>query len=183
LEVDTPLSTGGNGVTQAANVIVRSALASDLDFMWEMLALSAYATPDEVRSDSSLSTYLAQWSSQNDIGFVASSDGDRYGAAWICRFSAKTSPYHYVYRAPAQIVIACHAGNRAQGIGSLLMRELVSAADRQQIGGLSLNVRADNPAVAFYPKFGFEPLLEVTNRVGGKSVIMWRPAPMGDAPG
>ena len=44
---------------------------------------------------------------------------------------------------------------RGQGIGTLLMHELIAAARARGLAALSLSVESDNPAATLYRRLGF----------------------------
>ena len=52
-----------------------------------------------------------------------------------------------------------------------MLTDLLTRA-RLLYSGMSLSVRMDNPARRLYLRLGFEPVAEVTNRVGGVSQTM-----------
>ena len=45
--------------------------------------------------------------------------------------------------------------NRRAGIGSALLRSVLADADARGVNRVHLEVRSDNPAVAFYTRHGF----------------------------
>ncbi|GAA1278449.1 ribosomal protein S18-alanine N-acetyltransferase [Sphaerisporangium rubeum] len=53
--------------------------------------------------------------------------------------------------------IAVTSGRQRAGIGSAMLRELLTEAERRAVTAVFLEVRADNPAAqAMYERFGFE---------------------------
>jgi len=74
--------------------------------------------------------------------------------------------------------VAVHSSFRRQGIGQMLISELLSLCEKQEMDCFTLEVRATNaPAQALYQKFGFK---EIGRRKGyyqdngEDAVIMWK---------
>ena len=90
------------------------------------------------------------------------------GAAWLRLLIAdKTSASYYDDETP-ELAIAVLPGWVGRGVGSALMKRLVQAATGHY-PAIVLTVRADNPAVRLYSRFGFAVIDEIVNRVGTKS--------------
>jgi [ribosomal protein S18]-alanine N-acetyltransferase len=149
--------------------------------MWEMLGESAYSSKVAAQQEAQLALYLDGWSEKSGLAAIAiDPNGSSVGAAWIRIFDESASPYHFVFKAPAQLVIACPELHRGKGIGSALLHQLLQMSDEQKVAGISLNVRVENPAARLYERFGFERHLLITNRVGTNSLVMWRLYHCGD---
>lgn len=56
-------------------------------------------------------------------------------------------------------------------MGTRVLTRLIETS-RQLVSGISLCVRAANPAVRLYRSFGFETVAEITNRIGTPSLTM-----------
>jgi ribosomal protein S18 acetylase RimI-like enzyme len=120
----------------------------------------------EAQEDPHLRVYLDGWMRPGDLGVVAvGGDGGLLGAAWIRPGLMVAEP-----GAP-ELATAVAPAWRGRGIGSTLLRELAAWA-RGSWCGISLSVRQENPARRFYERHGFAVMREVTNRVGGRSLVM-----------
>lgn len=53
------------------------------------------------------------------------------------------------------LLLAAHPRRRREGVGSALLRAVSDAARERGVARLHLEVRANNPAVAFYTRHGF----------------------------
>jgi ribosomal protein S18 acetylase RimI-like enzyme len=67
--------------------------------------------------------------------------------------------------------VAVAPGWEGRGVGTELIETLLDSA-RGRFPGIVLSSRAENPAVRLYRRLGFEPVGEMTNRVGTTSVKM-----------
>ena len=84
----------------------------------------------------------------------------------------ESSPlYRFVAPAFPELAIAVLPDALGQGIGSQLLTQLLAEA-RALHPGIVLSVRAQNPAKQLYERLGFTVVAEMTNRVGGVSLVM-----------
>jgi len=158
-------------------MVLRGATAEDEAFLWQMLLHAAHAG-DEVdgvealKGLPELARYVEGWGRPTDLGIIATgADGAAVGAAWTRLIEA----YGFVDERTPELAIAVDPGAVGQGIGSAMLRRLLVDAERM-FPAVSLSVRADNPALRLYERFGFVPVdgSEGTNRVGGISLTMVR---------
>ncbi len=77
------------------------------------------------------------------------------GAAWWRWFSAADPGFGFVDEAVPEVSIGVLEDRRGQGIGTLLMQELIAAAGARGLAALSLSVESDNPAARLYRRLGF----------------------------
>ena len=148
--------------------------AGDVGFLWEMLTYAASMAPGGAASvaaaqgDPYLRTYVEGWGRPDDLGVVARDDpGAPIGAAWVRAGLIVAGP-----GAP-ELATAVVPAHRARGVGAALMGELLRQA-RGRFEAIVLSVRAENPALRFYERFGFQRERQLTNRVGGVSFVMRR---------
>jgi ribosomal protein S18 acetylase RimI-like enzyme len=132
-------------------------------------------TMEQAKTHPSLARYAAGWGLPDDMGFIvleASSDRP-VGAVWARLFKGENRGYGYVNDETPELAIGVLPEHRGQGLGAALLTHLLAAA-RGKYPALSLSVRADNPAVRLYRRFGFEvvPGSEIINRVGTRSFNM-----------
>jgi ribosomal protein S18 acetylase RimI-like enzyme len=121
------------------------------------------------QADPYLRTYVEGWGRSDDLGVVARGRDDHapIGAAWVRAGLIVAEP-----RAP-ELATAVAPAHRGRGVGAALMNELLRLASGR-FDTVLLSVRAENPALRFYQRFGFRCEREVTNRVGGVSWVMRR---------
>lgn len=147
---------------------VRSAEATDADFLAEMLVAAAFWRPDgpsgsvaEVLSEPKLAHYVAGWPRAGDLGVIALAEQEPVGAAWI-RFLPESDPgYGFVDAATPELSIGVVRAWRGRGVGSRLLDTLIAAARKQGLGSVSLSVEPDNRARRLYERVGFRQVDEV----------------------
>lgn len=128
-----------------------------------MLALSAdwraeapVRSTIEVLADPSVAHYAAGWPRAGDDGVVAQdADGALVGAAWWRFFTRDDPGYGFVDSHVPEVSVAVLPEQRGQGLGGVLMRQLVNLAQERDLSGLSLSVERDNFAIRIYQELGF----------------------------
>ena len=137
---------------------MRAADASDLPFLWSMLACAAHWREDSPPADVSgaVARYLDGWGREGDIALVAIERDTRIGAAWYRLFSGDEPGYGFVSAEIPELTLAVSAPFRRRGVGRELLTDLVEHARDAGFGALSLSVEADNPALMLYEQAGFE---------------------------
>ena len=113
--------------------------------------------------DSAVAQYLAGWPLNADFGVVADDEDRSVGAAWCRHFDEDSDGYGFVAADVPELTIGVVAGRRGEGIGRLLLAELVREARHRGIERISLSVEADNPAMFLYADFGFVELWRVAD--------------------
>jgi len=159
---------------------VRAAVADDEPFLWRMLLEAAHAGdevdgPDALKAMPELARYVAGWGRADDVGVIATCDGEPVGAAWLRLLVGDQAAYGYVDDGTPELAIAVDPARTGQGIGGALLARLLAEAERR-FAAVSLSVRADNDALRLYERFGFRPVAgtAIENRVGGTSITMVR---------
>jgi GNAT superfamily N-acetyltransferase len=153
---------------------IRIAAQDDLDQLWDFLAIAAYEPNSAAaRAVPLVAAHLLGWQRLGDFGFIAESGGRAIGAAWARQFSPEEQPTFYVDARTPEVSIGVLDSARGQGVGQLLMNEIVREARRRGVQ-LCLNVRDTNPAVRLYERVGFKRVSgsAIPNRVGGLSFGM-----------
>jgi ribosomal protein S18 acetylase RimI-like enzyme len=157
---------------------IRPATPDDEAILWQMLYEAAHMaeageTIATAKTNPGLARYVAGWGLPDDAGFIALAGGQPAGAAWFRLFRGENKGYGYVDDQTPELAIGVLPDHRGQGAGAALLTQLIEAA-QGKYPALSLSVRADNPAVRLYRRFGFEvvPGSEIVNRVGTLSFIM-----------
>lgn len=156
-------------------VSLRPAVATDADFLAEMLVHAAFWRPagpdgsvDEVLHDPDLSHYVTGWPQRGDLGVIAENQCP-VGAAWLRFFTAEDPGYGFVDAAIPEVSMGVAPPSRSRGVGTLLLEALILASREAGLPALSLSVEADNYARELYERFGFDQVGS-----GGGSVTMIR---------
>ncbi|MGA3215172.1 MAG: GNAT family N-acetyltransferase [Acidimicrobiales bacterium] len=103
--------------------------------------------------------YFDHWGRWGDFGVIAEADGRSSGAAWARLFAWKD--LHDPHGSPdyPEVALAVDAACRGRGIGTALMRELLTQADELGYLAVDLSVDATNlAAMAVYSKLGFKKI-------------------------
>jgi GNAT superfamily N-acetyltransferase len=110
----------------------------------------------EVLADPSVAHYAAGWSRTGDEGIIAQdADASPVGAAWWRFFTSDAPGYGFVDSDVPEVSIAVLPEHRGQGVGGLLMRQLIKLAQETALSGLSLSVERDNFAMKLYQALAF----------------------------
>lgn len=145
------------------SVKIRPAAPEDLPFLSDML-FEAGAVSEKVREmgkEKALSLpgmiyFLENFGRKGDFGFVAeSADKILLGAVWARLFSEENKGYGFVSADIPELAIAVVPEFRGRGIGTKLLKNLISAARDLNYPALSLSVDRKNPALKLYERFGF----------------------------
>lgn len=159
---------------------IRAAGPSDEPFLWQMLILAAHAdaeghtSPATVMSDPALARYVRGWGRHGDLGVVCTRHSRSIGAAWLrTPTPADRSSAGYIDEVTPEIAIAVEPNERGAGVGTRMLIALLDSAS-SEFDRVTLNVRADNPAIRLYQRLGFGILDTIENRVGSTSVRMVR---------
>lgn len=103
--------------------------------------------------------YFEHWGRWGDFGVIAETDGQPRGAAWARLFSWNELRDRRGSPEVPEIAIAVDPSCRGQGIGTSLLRELMTAAERLGYPALDLSVNtANHSAMAVYTKLGFKKI-------------------------
>jgi ribosomal protein S18 acetylase RimI-like enzyme len=111
-------------------------------------------TGDEVLADPRYAMYLEGWPRPGDDGVIAE-DGGPIGAAWSRTFTEARHGYGFVAEDIPELSIAVVATRRREGVGRLLLINLIEMSVRRGCSALSLSVRENNPARHLYESVGF----------------------------
>jgi ribosomal protein S18 acetylase RimI-like enzyme len=159
---------------------IRPALAADEPILWDMLYYAANMAEDGAASSEGAKThpylaeYVAGWGRPGDLGVIADgiTDGRALGAAWVRRLGGQEKRYAAVAEGTPELAIAVLPAAIGQGIGGALLGALLEMA-RGHYPAIALSVRENNPARRLYERHGFEVVDIITNRVGGRSFVIW----------
>jgi GNAT superfamily N-acetyltransferase len=122
-------------------------------------------------TDKQLTKYWLGWGQPSDLGIVAvrELDGVPVSCAWLRALPEADAGY--VAEGVLELAFGTIADERGRGIGRQVLTRLIELC-RARAAGISLSVRADNPAVRLYQALGFQTTAEIENRVGTKSLCM-----------
>ena len=158
---------------------IRSIETGDEAFLWQMLFYAAHMheeagkTVADAQQNADLAKYVTNWGRPGDLGFIAEVRATRepVGAGWVRLYVGEDKAYSPTSDDTPELAMAVPPAYIGRGIGTLLLQRLITAA-RPHYPALALNVRADNPALRLYERFGFVVVNELVNRVGGRSYDM-----------
>jgi GNAT superfamily N-acetyltransferase len=122
-------------------------------------------------TDKELTKYWHGWGRASDLGVVAIRELDAVpvSCAWVRQLPATDAGF--VAEGVLELAFGTIANERGTGLGTRALGRLIELC-RPNARGISLSVRAENPAVRLYERFGFRTTSAITNRVGGQSLTM-----------
>ena len=113
--------------------------------------------PKTIITAPELQVYIAHFGgSKDDQGVVAEVDGKVVGAAW----SRIMNDYGHIDNETPSLAIALYKGYRGFGIGTAMMRGILTLLRSHGYRQVSLSVQKANPATKLYLKLSFEILRE-----------------------
>ncbi len=129
------------------------------DFLYEAIFL-----PDGVKAPSrsiiflpELQTYIQNFGlSEGDFALVAEMENQIVGAVWV----RIINDYGHIDDNTPSLAISLYKEYRGQGIGSALLKEMLSLLKAHAYQGVSLSVQKANYASKMYLKLGFEIVKE-----------------------
>jgi ribosomal protein S18 acetylase RimI-like enzyme len=160
-------------MTIAPSLKIRPLTKRDETLLWEAIYHAIHVPagqsppPRSIIQDPNISRYVKDWGRRGDFGFAAELQSRRIGVCWLRTWAANDRGYGWVDDKTPELTLAVWPGHRAQGIGTKLLKSLLTAAE--VLPGISLSVSTTNPAVRLYERMGFE-------RVGtqGNNFVMVR---------
>jgi len=112
----------------------------------------------EAMTEPELACYVEGFGRKGDFGLIAEVGREPVGAAWWRHLRAEDGGYGFVGEATPELSIAVLPGHRGDGVGTLLLEELMREGRCQGIAELSLSVERDNPALRLYKRLGYRAL-------------------------
>ena len=141
-------------------ITYRPILPSEHYFLKDMLYEAIFdPKPDLPRSivdQPELARYIRDWGQPGDLAWVALENTQLVGAIW-CRKLKRSDPgYGYIDDSTPELGIAVKPNYRNQGIGTQLLKKLISTSHKNSVKALCLSVDKRNPAVHLYQRVGFK---------------------------
>ena len=100
-----------------------------------------------------LQVYISEFgTNKHDIAFVADIDGKIVGAAWV----RIMNDYGHIDDSTPSFAISLYKEYRGKGIGTALMKEMLTTLKECGYEQASLSVQKENYAAKMYQKLGFQ---------------------------
>jgi len=125
------------------------------DFLYEAIFIpeGVAAPPREIVDDESLQVYIRNFGLKpDDRCLIAESDGKVVGAIW----SRIMNDYGHIAHDTPSIAISLYKEYRNQGIGTALLKHMLSLLKADGYKSVSLSVQKANYAMKMYQKAGFQ---------------------------
>lgn len=125
------------------------------DFLYEAIFIpqGVEAPPRSIINDLQLQVYVSGFGSQeHDRALLAEVDGNVAGAVW----ARIMEDYGHVDDRTPSLAISLYKEYRGYGIGTAMMREMLTVLKKCGYEQVSLSVQKANYAVKMYRKLGFE---------------------------
>lgn len=163
-------------------ILIRAFSPDDEPLLPHFLALAAHERDTQtVLLHPQLARYVKDWGRDGDTAVVAQNDGADavVGMAWARLWTHDNRGFGYVDEQTPELAVAVEPQFQGRGLGTQLIGALQDELRAQPWVGafVSLNVRADSPAVRLYERLRFRRIegSERTNRTGGVSFSMSAP--------
>ena len=144
-------------------IIIREIKLDEVSILEDMLYESIYQ-PDETNPISrevinvpKVRVYIDNFAQKkDDYCLVADLNGQIIGAVWVRILADEIKGYGYVDDKTPEFAISLFKEYRKQGIGTMLMKKMISYLVEKDYNHTSLSVQKENYAVRMYQKLGFE---------------------------
>lgn len=119
--------------------------------------------PREVINQPDLAVYIQDFGQNNDFCLVAESGGRILGAVWTRILADGVKGYGNIDETTPEFAISVKKEFRRQGIGALLMQEMIVLLKKMGFSRASLSVDKENYAYKLYCSLGFQVVKEQEN--------------------
>lgn len=139
------------------------------DFLYQAVFVpeGVPAPPKSIISQPELQIYITGFGTKkDDIGLVAEVNRKAVGAVWV----RIMNDYGHIDDETPSLAISLYKEYRGQGIGSNMMKEMLSLLKTHGYKRVSLSVQKANYAAEMYRKIGFEIIKEN----GDEWIMLWR---------
>ncbi|MDE6853011.1 MAG: GNAT family N-acetyltransferase [Lachnospiraceae bacterium] len=123
------------------------------EFLYEAIFIpdGVEAPPKSIIRQPELQVYVSDFGKKDDHCLVAEVDGEIVGAVW----TRIMNDYGYVDDTTPSFAISLYQDFRGQGIGTVLMEEMLALLRKRGYKKASLSVQKENYAYRLYLKIGF----------------------------
>ena len=150
-------------MTKAITPKIREIQEKELPVLKDLLYEAIYqpdkenSIPKEIINDPNISQYIDNFGrKKDDFCLVAELKGRIIGAVWIRILADEIKGYGNVDDETREFAISLFNEYRNQGIGSKLMKRMISYLKAKNYAQTSLSVQKENYAYRMYQKLGFE---------------------------
>ena len=141
------------------------------DFLYEAIFIpdGIEPLPKSIITSPELQIYIDRFGAlKDDFALVAEIEGKIVGAVWV----RIMNDYGHIDEETPSLAISLYKEYRGQGIGTNMMKEMLSLLKTHGYKRVSLSVQKANYAAEMYRKMGFEIIKE--NR--DEWIMLWREA-------
>ncbi|MCK5149083.1 GNAT family N-acetyltransferase [bacterium] len=143
--------------------IIREIRQEEINILKDMLYESIFQAdpnktiPREVINIPEIKNYIENFGQKKeDYCLVADYNNKIIGAVWVRILADEIKGYGYVNDETPEFAISLYQEYRNQGIGTQMMRKMISYLKNKGYCQTSLSVQKDNYAVKMYKKLGFK---------------------------
>lgn len=139
------------------------------DFLYEAIFIpnGIKPPPRDIIASPELQIYVERFGAlKDDFALVAEIEGNIVGAVWV----RIMNDYGHIDEETPSLAISLYKDYRGQGIGTNMMKEMLSLLKTHGYKRVSLSVQKANYAVEMYRKIGFEIIKEN----GDEWIMLWR---------
>lgn len=139
------------------------------DFLYEAIFIpeGIKPPPRDIIASPELQIYVERFGAlKDDFALVAEIEGKIVGAVWV----RIMNDYGHIDEETLSLAISLYKEYRRQGIGTNMMKEMLSLLKTHGYKRVSLSVQKANYAAEMYRKIGFEIIKEN----GDEWIMLWR---------
>lgn len=139
------------------------------DFLYEAIFIpdGIKPPPRDIIASPELQIYVERFGAlKDDFALVAEIEGKVVGAVWV----RTMNDYGHIDDETPSLAISLYKEYRGQGIGTDMMKEMLSLLKAHGYKRVSLSVQKANYAAEMYRKIGFEIIKEN----GDEWIMLWR---------
>lgn len=139
------------------------------DFLYEAIFIpeGIKPPPRDIITSPELQIYVERFGAlKDDFALVAEIEGKIVGAVWV----RIMNDYGHIDDETPSLAISLYKEYRGQGIGTNMMKEMLSLLKTHGYKRVSLSVQKANYAAEMYRKIGFEIIKEN----GDEWIMLWR---------
>jgi ribosomal protein S18 acetylase RimI-like enzyme len=158
------------------NYDIRLIRTTETEILRKMLYLAIFVPPGgrqphgSIVDEPRLAAIYENWGRPGDLALIAIAHHDHgespsagvhhhppvIGASWYRLFPADAPGYGFVAPEIPELAVAVVPEYRGMGVGTALLRALISRAWEVGYRGISLSVDSRNPALRLYERLGFQ---------------------------